>query len=82
MSEDTDAAVAKEKAKRKDVMSKSLENKNEKTSEGDDEIRRLVEERRNTPKGERHKLKELSKRIKNASGKEKEPNNKKRYNRF
>ena len=61
LSEDTNAAAAREKAKRGDVMSKSQENKNEKTSEGDDEIRRLVEER---PKEEKHKLKELSERIK------------------
>ena len=52
LSEDSNAAAAKEKAKRRDVMSRSQENKNEKTSEGDDEIRRLVEERRNTAKGE------------------------------
>ena len=45
-------------------MSRSQENKNEKTREGDDEIRRLVEERRNTAKGDKHQLKELSKRIK------------------
>ena len=38
--------------------------KNEKTNEGDDEIRRLVEERRNTVKGDKHHLKELSKKIK------------------
>ena len=42
----------------------SHKKENEKTSEGDDEIRRLVEERRNTAKGDEHKLKELSKRIK------------------
>ena len=45
LSEDTNAAAEIEKAKRRDVMSKSQENKNEKTSEGDDEIRRLVEEK-------------------------------------
>ena len=62
--DDTNAAAAIEKTKRRDVMSKSQEIKNEKTSEGNDEIRRLVEERRNTAKGEKHKLKGLSKRIK------------------
>ena len=59
LNEDTNAAAAKEKAKRRDVMSKSQENKNEKTSVGDDEMRRLVEEWRNAAKGEKHKLKEL-----------------------
>ena len=103
LSEDTNAAAAKEKAKRRDVMSKSQENKNEKTkekarrrdvlsksqenknektSEGDDEVSRLVEERRNTAKGEKHKLKELCKRIKKCIRKEKEQNDKRRYNRF
>ena len=37
---------------------------------------------RNTAKDEKHKLKELSKRIKNASEKEEERHVKKRYNRF
>ena len=41
-----------------------------------------MEERRNIAKGEKHKLKELSKRIKNASEIEKERNVQKRYNRF
>ena len=59
MREDTNAAAAIEKEKRRDVVSKWPENKNEKTSEEDDEIRRLVEERRNTAKGEKHKLKEF-----------------------
>ena len=43
---------------------RSQENKNEKTSERVDEIRSLVEERRNTAIVETHKLKELNKRIK------------------
>ena len=58
LSEDSNAAAAKEFARRREFMSKSQEN-NEKTSEGDDEIRRLVEERRNTAKGEKHKLKDF-----------------------
>ena len=64
MSEDTNAAAFKEKAMRRVVMSRSQENNNEKTSETDDEIRKLVEERRNTAKEEKYLLKELSKRIK------------------
>ena len=63
-------------------MSKSQENKNEKTSEGDEEIRRLVEERRNTTKDEKHKLKELSKRIKKCIRERKRAKRQKTYNRF
>ena len=37
LNEDTNAAAAIEKTKRRNVMSKSQENKNEKTSEGDDD---------------------------------------------
>ena len=36
------------------------------------EIRRLIEERRNTPKEEKQRLKEVSKRIKNTSATKKE----------
>ena len=83
LSEDTNAAAAIEKAQRRDVMSKSQENKNEKINEGDNEFRRLVEERRNTAKGEKHKVKELGKRVKKKhQGKKKEQNDKNRYNRF
>ena len=82
-SEDTDAAAAKEKSKRRDVMSKSQENKNEKNSDGHDEIRRLVEEMRNTAKREKHQLKELSTRItKCIRERKRTKNDKKRYNRF
>ena len=38
----------------------------------DAEILRLIEERRSTPKEEKQRLKDLSKRIKNASEKKKE----------
>ena len=38
LNEDTNAAAAIEKGKRRDVMSKSEENQNETTSEGDDEV--------------------------------------------
>ena len=40
--------------------------KTEEISKEDVEIRRLIEERRNTPKEEEQRLKEVSKRIKNA----------------
>ena len=53
----------KKKAERTEVLSRSQE-KNDKTKEGDDEIRRLIEARRNTVKGDKHQLKGLSKRIK------------------
>ena len=56
LNEDTNAAAAAfERPKRRDAMSESQENKNEKTSEREFEIRSLVEERRNTAKGEKHK---------------------------
>ena len=58
------AAASKEKAKRTEVMSRSQENKNEKTNERDEAIRRLIEERRNIVKGDKHQLKDLSKKIK------------------
>ena len=83
LNEDTNAAAATERPNRRDSVSDSQENKKEKTSGRDDEIRSLVEERRNTAKGEKHKVKELSKRIKKMhQRKEKERNFKKRYNRF
>ena len=44
----------------------------EEISKEDVEIRRLVEERRNTPKEEKQRLKEVSKQRKNASGTKKE----------
>ena len=56
LSKDPNAAAAIEKAKRRDVMSKSQNNKNEKINGGDDEIRKLIEKRRNTAKGDRHQL--------------------------
>ena len=64
--DDTNAAAAasKEKVDGTEVMSRPQENKHEKTNEGDDEIRRLIEERRNTVEGDKHHLKELSKKIK------------------
>ena len=45
-------------------MPRSQENQNEKAREGYEKIGRLVEEMRNTAKGDKHQLKELSKRIK------------------
>ena len=46
LDEDANTAAAK------NAMSESQENKHEKTNEGDENIRRLVEERRNTAKVE------------------------------
>ena len=54
LDEDANTAAAKGRPKRREVMSEPQENKNEKISERDDEIRSLVEERRNTAKGEKH----------------------------
>ena len=66
-------------------MSRSQENKNEKTNEGDEAIRRHIEERRNIVKGDKHQLKDLSKKIKKCirDRKKKTKNNdKKRYSGF
>ena len=46
--------------------------KNEECFDKDAEILRLIEERRSTPKEEKQRLKDLSKRIKNASEKKNE----------
>ena len=61
--EDTNPQQPKKK-QRTEVTSRSQGNKNKWNNEGDDEIRRLMEERRNTAKGDKPQLKELSKRIK------------------
>ena len=52
LGKDAKVAASKGKAERTEVMSTSQENKIEKTNEGDDQSRRLIEERRNTVKGE------------------------------
>ena len=57
----------KKKQREEMLWSDSQENKNENISERDDEIRSLVDERRNIAKGEKHELKELSKRIKKCT---------------
>ena len=65
LGDDTNAAAAtKKKAKKTGGMSRSKENKNDKINDGDDEIRRLIDERRITAKGDKHQLRKLSKRIK------------------
>ena len=69
--EDANAASTKEEAKITGDVPRSQNNKNEKTSEGDYEIRKLIEERRNTAKGDRHQLNEFSKRIKKVHQREK-----------
>ena len=53
LDEDASTAAAKERPRRRDAMSESPENKNENTCARDVEIRSLVEERRNTAKGEK-----------------------------
>ena len=65
------AAASKEKAKRTASMSRSQENQNEKTNERDEAIRRLIEERRNIVKGDKHQLKDLSKKIKTVHQRQK-----------
>ena len=60
-------------------MSRSQENKNEKTNEGDDEIERLVEERRNIVKGDHYQLKELSNKFLKVYQRQKKQNDKKKY---
>ena len=84
LSEETNAAATNVnvKAKRRDDMSMSQENKNEKTSKGDEEIRRLVGKWRNTAKDEIHKLKELSKRIKTCIRGRKRAKRQEKYDRF
>ena len=70
--EETDDAAAKEQM---------LES-NEVTSKEDMEIRRLIDERRTTPKEEKQRLKEVSKQIlKNASGRKNEKTGK-RFNEY
>ena len=44
------------------VLLKRQENKNEKTNERDEEIRRFIEERRNIVQSDKHQLKEVCKR--------------------
>ena len=53
---------------------------NDAISKEDVEIRRLIEERRCTSKGEKQRLKDLRKQIKNASGPRKEEKERKRFN--
>ena len=71
LGEDANAAAAKEKAKKKGDMPRLQNSKHEKIKEGDDEIRRLIEERRRITKGDRHQLREVSKRIKKVHQRQK-----------
>ena len=64
LGEDANAAATKEKQTKQEICRGRKTTKLKKTNEGDDEIRRLIEERRNTAKGDRHQLRGLSKRIK------------------
>ena len=78
-----DDAAAKEKEKKTGDMSRSQNSKKEWINEGDDEIGRLIEERRNTAKGNRHQLRELSNRIKKVHQRQKtEPSDMTTYSGF
>ena len=55
---------------------------NEEISKEDVEIRRLIEERRTTPKEEKQRLKEVSKHMKNASGTRKQRKDRKKFNEY
>ena len=55
----------------KQQLQKHIES-NEEISKEDVEIRRVIEERRTTPKEEKQRLNEVSKHIKNVSGTRKE----------
>ena len=59
---------------------KETHESNEEISKEDVEIRRLIEERRTTPKEEKQRLKEVSKQIKKSSGTRKERKDRKRFN--
>ena len=54
------------------VTTSAAAKKNEECLDKDAEILRLIEERRNMPKEEKQRLKDLSKSLKNASEKKKE----------
>ena len=63
------SSVVNEKEKDEEADETAAAKKTEEISKEDVEIRRLTEERRNTPKEEEQRLKEVSKRVKkNASG--------------
>ena len=54
------------------VITSAAAKDNEEFLDKDAEILRLIEERRSSPKEEKQRLKDLSKRIKNASERKKE----------
>ena len=82
LGEDANATAAKEKAKKSGDMPSSHNSKNEKIKEGDDEIRRLNEERKSILKGDRHQLREGSKRIKKCIRDRKRSKRQERYSGF
>ena len=64
--QDLEAEVEEQNAKMavKKLIATTVSSRSEDISVTDAEILRLIEERRNTPKGEKHKLKDVSKCIK------------------
>ena len=63
----SNASEFKNDNKEAQVTTSAAAKKNEECLDKDAEILRLIEERRNTPKEEKQRLKDLSERIKNAS---------------
>ena len=63
--------LPKQRAQEVRVITSAAAKENEEFLDKDAEILRLIEERRSIPKGEKQRLKDLSKHIKNASEKKK-----------
>ena len=59
---------AERKKNDEDAEETAAAKETEEISKEDVEIRRLIEERRNTPKEEKQRLKEVNKHIENVSG--------------
>ena len=66
------SSVTRSKDKEKQETTSAAAKKKDECVDKDAEILRLIEERRKMPKEERHRLKELSKKIKNVQEKKKE----------
>ena len=64
------------------TAAKKMLESNEVISKEDAEIRRLIEERRTTPKEEKQRLKEVSKQKTNESGTKKVRKDRKRFNEY
>ena len=61
-----DSSATRSKDKEKQETTHDVATKNDESVDKDAEIMRLIEERRKLPKEEKHRLKELSKKIKNC----------------